>query len=155
VFESGKKMSEFGQAESWLSRANHKLEEAGVQLKQRYNYSESVSASQECIELSIKAIFSIVEINFTKEHEIKEDEFKNLFDKIPQDLKNIYNYPRIYLLSKFWSYFYITAKYGVEKLKIGSDKVFKEEEADLALKHVRECYNASRAFYDKKRWQDG
>lgn len=147
------KISEFGQAESWLGRANHKLEEAGVQLKQKYNYSESVSASQECIELSIKAIFSIAEVKFTKEHEIKEEEFKNLLDKIHQDLKTIYNYPRIYFLSKFWSYFYITAKYGLEKLKIGSDKLFEEEEADLALKHARECYNASRAFYDKKRWQ--
>jgi HEPN domain-containing protein len=114
-----------------------------------------VSASQECIELSIKAIFSIVKVEFTKEHKIKEDEFKNLLDKIPQDLKNIYNYPRIYLLSEFWSYFYITAKYGFEKLKIGSDKVFKEEDADLALKHARECYDASSTFYNKKRWQDG
>ena len=70
-------------------------------------------------------------------------------------VKNNYNYPRIYLLSKFWSHFYITAKYGLEKLKIGSDKLFKKEEADLALKHARECYNASRTFYDKKRWQDG
>lgn len=61
------KMSEFGQAESWLRRADHKLEEAEVQLKQKYNYSESVS-------------------------EIKEEEFKNLLDKIHQDLKNIYNY---------------------------------------------------------------
>jgi len=148
-------MSESGQAESWLRRANHKLEEAEVQLKQKYNYSESVSASQECIDLSIKAIFSIVEVEFIKEHKIKEVEFKSLLDKIPQDLKNIYNYPRIYLLSKFWSYFYITAKYGLEKLKIGADKVFKEEEADLALKHARECHNASRAFYDKLRRQDG
>jgi HEPN domain-containing protein len=145
------KMSEFGQAESWLRRASHKLEEAEVQLNQKYNYSESVSASQECIELSIKAIFSIAGVEFTKEHKIKEEEFKNLLDKIPQNLNNIYNYPRIYLLSEFWSNFYITAKYGLEKLKIGSDKIFKKEEADLALKHARECYNASRAFYDKLR----
>lgn len=144
-------MSESGQAESWLRRANHKLEEAKVQLEQKYNYSESVSASQECIELSIKAIFSIAGVEFTKEHKIKEEEFKNLIDKIPQNLNNIYNYPRIYLLSEFWSYFYVTAKYGLEKLKIGSDKIFKEEEADLALKHARECYKASRAFYDKLR----
>jgi len=149
------KKSDFGQAESWLNRADHKVKEAEVQLNQKYNYSVSVSASQECIELSIKAVFSIAGVEFTKEHKIKEEEFKNLLDRIPQNLNNIYNYPRIYLLSEFWSYFYITAKYGLEKLKIGSDKIFKKEEADLALKHARECYNASRAFYDKLRRQDG
>ena len=144
-------MSESGQAESWLNRADDKVKEAEVQLNQKYNYSVSVSASQECIELSIKAVFSIAGVEFTKEHKIKEEEFKKLLDKIPQDLNNIYNYPRIYLLSEFWSYFYITAKYGLEKLKIGSDKIFKKEEADLALKHARECHNASRAFYNKLR----
>jgi HEPN domain-containing protein len=149
----GNNMSKFEQAESWLRRANNKLKEAKNQLTQRYNYPESVSASQECIELSIKAMFSVAEVKFTKIHNIKEEEFKNLLDKIPPNLKNIYNYPRIYLLSEFWSYFYITAKYGLEELKIGSDKLFKEKEAELALKHAGECYNASYQFYNELRWK--
>jgi HEPN domain-containing protein len=136
-------MMKFGQAESWLKRANNKLDEARNQLQQKFNYAESVSASQECIELSIKAIFSVAGIEFTKEHKIKEEEFKKLLEKIPDDLKNIYNYPRIYLLSEFWTYFYTTAKYGLEKLKIGSDKLFTDKEANIALEHAEECYNAS------------
>lgn len=147
-------MVKFEQAESWLRRANNKLDEARNQLKQKCNYSESVSASQECIELSIKSIFSIAEIEFTKTHEIKDEEFERLLDNIPDDLK-FYNYPRIYLLSEFWSYFYITAKYGFEKLKIGSDKLFNGKEANLALEHANECYNASNAFYNKLRWKNG
>ena len=94
-------MAKLGQAQSWLQRANNKLDEARSQ-SAKFNYSESVSASQECIELSIKAIFSIIEIEFAKEHKIKEGEFKKLLEKIPNDLKNIYNYPRIFLLSEFW-----------------------------------------------------
>lgn len=141
-------MTKLGQAQSWLQRANNKLDEARSQSK-KFNYSESVSASQECIELSIKAIFSITEIEFAKEHKIKEGEFKKLLEKIPNDLKNIYNYPRIFLLSEFWSYFYITAKYGLEKLKIGSDKLFTNKEANLALEHAEECYYASNALYQK------
>ena len=148
-------MVTFGQAESWLRRANNKLEDARNQLKEKYNYSESISASQECIELTIKAIFSMVGIKFAKDHKIKEEEFKTLLDKIPQELKNIYNYPRIYLLSEFWSYFYLTAKYGLEKLKIGSDKLFTDKEANLALEHANECYHASNAFYNGLRWQNG
>ena len=73
------KVPGYEQAESWLNRASNKLDEAKSQLKERYHYPESVSASQECIELSIKAIFSIAEVKFTKEHKIKEEEFKNLF----------------------------------------------------------------------------
>lgn len=146
-------MVKFEQAESWLRRANNKRDEARNQLKQKYNYSESVSASQESIELSIKAVFSIAEIKFTKNHKIEEEEFKKLLAKIPQELKNIYNYPRVYLLSEFWSYFYITAKYGLEELKVGSDKLFTDKEANLALEHADECYNASNAFYSKLRWE--
>lgn len=148
-------MLKFEQAESWLKRANNKLDEAKNQLQQKFNYPESVSASQECIEFSIKALFSIAKIKFTKGHKIKEEEFKNILDKIPEMLKNIYNYPRIYLLSEFWSYFYITTKYGLEELKIGSDKLFTNKEAILALEHANECYNASNGFFNKERWNDG
>jgi len=143
------------QAESWLRRANIKLEEARNQLQQKYNYPESVSASQECIELSIKAIFSITGREFTKDHKIKEEEFKELLDKIPQDVKNIYYYPRIFLLSEFWSYFYTIAKYGLERLKVGSDKLFTDKEAKLALEHAKDCYHASSAVHDKLRWENG
>ena len=143
-------MVKLEQAESWLRRANNKLDEARNQLQQKFNYPESVSASQECIELSIKAMFSVIGVEFTKEHQIKEEEFKKLLEKIPQDSKNIYNYPRIFLLSEFWSYFYITAKYGLETLKIGSDNLFTDKEANLALKHAEECYFATNGLLQNK-----
>lgn len=51
-----KKEKEIELAESWLKRAGHKLGEA-IKNLHPVHYAESVSSSQECIELSIKAIF--------------------------------------------------------------------------------------------------
>ena len=137
------KMPEMNQqCDSWLMKGRRRLQEAEIYLKQD-RYSESVSASQECIEFSVKAIFSFFNVEFTKEHKIREQKFKEVYNKIPQECKEKYNYPRIYLLSNFWSEFYIEAKYGFEILKIGSDKIFEKGEADLALQHAYETKEAS------------
>lgn len=138
-------MSKIEQAQSYLRRVNNKLDEARNQLQQKFNYAESVSASQECIELSIKAVFLILGEEFPKKHEFKEEDFIKLLDKIPKELE-YYNFPRLYLLSKFWSNFYTVAKYGLEKLEVGTDKLFTDKEANLALKHAEECYFASNAL---------
>lgn len=63
--------------------------------------------------------------------------------KVPEELKYL-EYPKLYLYSKFWSYFYTIAKYGYEKMGIGADKLFEKEEAELALKHARNNINAAR-----------
>ena len=46
-------------AKSWLRRASNKIDEAKDHLK-KLNYPESISAAQECIEFSIKAIFLLL-----------------------------------------------------------------------------------------------
>ena len=72
--------------QSYLKRAYNKLNEAKSQL-QKYNYAESVSASQECIELSVKAVFLVLGEHFPKQHEFKEQNFKKLLSKIPKELQ--------------------------------------------------------------------
>ena len=47
-------------ANSWLKRAKNKLEE-GKKLIKELRYPEAISAFQECIELSIKSIFLLLE----------------------------------------------------------------------------------------------
>ena len=130
--------------QSYLKRAYNKLNEAKSQL-QKYNYAESVSASQECIELSVKAVFLVLGEQFPKQHEFKEQNFKKLLSKIPKELQ-FYNFPRLYLLSKFWSEFYTVAKYGLEELEVGADKLFTDKEAKLASEHAEECYLATNAL---------
>jgi HEPN domain-containing protein len=124
-------------AESYLKRAGNKYDEAEEHLKKRH-YPESISASQECIELSIKAIFLLLQEEYPKEHKFKEEEFGVILDKIPEKLKYL-DFHKFYLYFKFWSSFYIIAKYGLEKIGVGADKLFEKEEAELALKHADKC----------------
>jgi HEPN domain-containing protein len=105
------------------------LNEAGEHLK-NFNYSESISASQECIELSVKAIFLLFQKEYPRKHEFREEEFEDILKMIPAKLKYL-DIAKVYLYSKFWLQFYTVAKYGLEKLGIGADKLFGKEEANL------------------------
>jgi len=131
----------FEMAESFCRRASTKRDEARGQLTQKFNYPESISASQESMEFSIKAIFLYLEEKYRKTHEFSEEQFMKILGKIPEECKH-YNFPRLLLLTKFWSKFYEIAKYGNEKLGVGPEKLFKEKEAKMALEHANECYYA-------------
>jgi HEPN domain-containing protein len=136
--------------ESFLRRARNKLDEAKEHLE-RYNYSESISASQECIELSVKAIFLLFQEKYPKKHEFTEEEFEKILQMIPAQL-NYLDFPKVYLYSKFWSQFYTVAKYGLEKLGVGADKLFEKEETELALKHAKKCEFAASRLYNYKKY---
>lgn len=130
-------------AESYLKRARNKLDEARNQLKS-FHCPESISASQECIELSAKAAFLLLQEKYPRKHEFKEEEFMAVLEKIPHESEFEYlNFPQIYLFSRFWSSFYTIAKYGYEKFGVGPEKLFEKEEAELALKHADKCLRAT------------
>jgi HEPN domain-containing protein len=137
--------------ESFLHRARNKLDEAREHLK-KFNYSESVSASQECIELSVKAIFLLFQEKYPRKHEFTEEEFERILKMIPAQLKYV-DFPKVYLYSKFWSQFYTIAKYGLEKLGVGADKLFEKEEAELALKHAERCEFAAGQLLSYKKME--
>jgi HEPN domain-containing protein len=124
-------------AESYLKKAWNKLKEAKTHLE-NWNYPESISVSQECIELSVKSIFLLLQEKYPKKHEFKEEEFEQILSKIPEKLKYL-DFPKVYLYSKFWSNFHTVAKYGLEEIGVGADKLFEKEEAELALKHAKRC----------------
>ena len=139
-------------AESFLKRAWSKLDEAKGYLES-YHYPESISASQECIELSIKAIFMLLQEEYPRRHEFNEEEFEAILKKIPDKLKYL-DFHKLYLYSKFRLSFYTVAKYGLEKIGVGPEKLFEKEEAELALKHARRCYEGARQLgnYMKHPW---
>jgi len=100
------------------------------------------------MELSAKALFKLIGIDFPKKHEIKFDRketkrlLKELLDKdFPKSFYEKDKIPRLFFLTQFWEKFYILSKYGIDKLNIGPDDLFEKEEAKLALKHAKECYN--------------
>lgn len=130
--------SDFERADSFLRRAYNKLGEAETHLKQ-YHYPESVSASQESTELSLKTLYLDCGFDFSKTHELKEEEFATILKKVPEGSGRS-DLPRLFLLARFWASFYLFAKYGSERFAVGPDKLFKEGEAKLAFEHARECY---------------
>ncbi|NVM55472.1 MAG: HEPN domain-containing protein [Candidatus Helarchaeota archaeon] len=132
----------------FLSRANRKLEEAKNHLE-KHAFPESISTSQECLELSIKALF----LSFSKAYPSKhphEKEFENAFidliRNIPSDLK-YENFPRMLFLCQLWSHLCTKAKYGYKKAKVGPTKLFEQLEAQLALNHANECLTVARRVY--------
>lgn len=128
-------------AESWIVRSNNRFE-AGTGLTSKRRYAEAVSSFQECIELSIKAIFLLLMDSYPKSHEFKDKEFKDMLDKVPKALEHL-EFHKLYLYSKFWSNFYTIAKYGLENLSVGAEKLFGPEEAELARLHSKKCYRAA------------
>ena len=132
----------------FLSRANRKLDEAKNHLE-KYAFPESISACQDCIELSIKALF----LSFSREYPSKhphekefEDAFTQLIKKIPSELK-YENFPRMLLLAQLWFFLYTKAKYGYKKIIAGPTKLLGQLEAQLALNHANECLSITRGVY--------
>ncbi len=129
-------------AESFYNRAANKRREAREYLSRKFVYPESISASQESMEFSVKSIFLYLGEEYPRSHEFNEEQFKRIIDRIPESCQH-HNFARLLILTRFWSKFYATAKYGNEKLRIGPERLFKEAEAKLALEHAGECCNAA------------
>ncbi len=142
--------------EGWIDKASNQLHVAQQHSKSYVHYSEAIQAAQECIELSVKSVLSILHITFSPSHGWNQDkkQFINIAEQIQkkrligklekQYLNHSINLPRLLFLVNFWSHFYITAKYGFEAGYLASAKdLFKKEEADLSIQHARECYDAA------------
>ncbi|MCH7828539.1 HEPN domain-containing protein [Patescibacteria group bacterium] len=128
-------------AGSWLKRAKNKLDE-GKQSLTNWKDAEAISSFQECIEFSLKAVSLLLLDKYPKDHKFGEIEFKEVLNQIPESLAQ-FEFHKLYLYSRFWSNFYIVAKYGLENFGIGPEKLFGKEEAELAQKHADKCYFAS------------
>lgn len=131
----------FKRAESFLRRANIKRQEAKDHLKDLH-YPEAVSASQECLELSMKAVFLMCGKRFPRKHELSEEEAVEALNNVPEEVR-WRNFPRLFLLQQFWADFYTLAKYGYDLFSVGPETLFEGEEARLAIKHADDCYLAA------------
>ena len=67
-----------------------------MSLTPQSRYAEAVSSFQECIELSMKAIFLLLTASYPKTHEFKDKEFKDILDKIPEALAHM-EFHKLYL----------------------------------------------------------
>ena len=74
-----------------------------------------------------------------EEGKIYEETKKLLNKEFPKYFAYKEDIPRMVFLTYFWSEFYTLAKYGIEELNLSPDRLFKEEDARLALKHAELC----------------
>ena len=145
--------------EGWIDKASNQLQAAREHAKSSYRCSEAVQAAQQCIELSVKSILSLLSINFPKAHEWVSDkepfaaiarqiQERKLLDRLAsQHLDHTVPLPRLLLLMNFWGQFYLVSKYGFEAEHLASAQdLFKSEEAKLAMQHAEECYRAASAL---------
>jgi HEPN domain-containing protein len=92
----------------------------------------------------------IMNLDFPREHQLLfkrgkggkklSEEFKELLKKeMPKYFSYKDRLPRLIFLTYFWHEFYTIGKYGIGKLNIPPDQLFKREDAELALKHAELC----------------
>ena len=142
--------------EGWIDKAWNQLQAAKEHAKSSTQYSEAIQAAQQCVELSVKSVLSFLDVPFPLSHGWEQDkkqfaaiaeqiQKKQLIDKLTaQYINHIVNLPRLLFLVNFWAQFYTTAKYGFEAGYLASAKdLFKREDADLAIRHAEECYQAA------------
>lgn len=142
--------------EGWIDKASNQLHVAKEHLKSYTRHSEAIEASQECIELSVKSILSMLDIKYPRKHwwDQGKQDFNDIARQIQQrhiqdtlaaqHLDHVVRLPRLLFMVNFWAQFYMVAKYGFEVGYLASARdLFGEAEADLAVQHAEECYRAA------------
>lgn len=141
--------------EGWLQKAFNQLHTAREHLKYACRPSEAIQAAQECIELSVKAILSMLNIQYSKRHgwEVNKEEFEkiakqisdaNILEKLSNENLSHIRLPRLIMLMNFWSQLYLPSKYGYSANDLAPAKdLFDPKEAKLAVEHAEECLNSA------------
>jgi HEPN domain-containing protein len=141
--------------EGWIDKASNHLYTAKDHVKSYDRVSDSVQASQVCVELSVKAILTMLKIPFPLSHGWKRDQLaeiakhikdRGLLERLAsQHHAYIVPLPRLLFRVNFWSQFYLEAKYGFEAAHLASAQaLFEKEDAELAIKHADDCLRAAR-----------
>ncbi len=140
--------------EGWIDKASNQLQVAREHLKSYTRSSEVIQAGQESIELSVKSILTLLDVQFSPTHGWTRGQFEAIAKQIysrrlpeklaGQNLQHAIRLPRLLLLANFWAQFYLPAKYGFEAGYLApAQDLFAKDEADLAVKHAEECYRAA------------
>lgn len=59
--------------EGWIDKASNHLSTARDCAKSPYRSSEAIQAAQECVELSVKSVLSLLEVRYARAHEWPAD----------------------------------------------------------------------------------
>ena len=103
------------------------------------DWAGAVKASQLCIELSVKGVLKLFDVDFPPEHDVSER-----LASIPKKMGGIPDYildalARSRMASKVWEPTHSLAVYGA--LDIGAGKLFKELDAKAATECAGDAHN--------------
>jgi HEPN domain-containing protein len=142
-------MKEFEYPENLIKKARDLVSQAENEFKSPLpSYSNVIYLCQTAIELSGKAIFKIMGLDFPREHQLLFEREKRkvrpeinelLQQKFPEYFTRKDEIPRVIFLTYFWDQFYTIGKYGIEEMNFSPDKLFEKEEAQLAINHANYC----------------
>ncbi len=124
----------------FIERAGSKIQDAEKALEVS-RLDVTISNSIESMEFSAKATFLLLHKSHPKKHNFADEEVAPLLRRVPQPAK-LYNFPRLFVLNKFWQIFYTPAKYGIPEWDLSARALFNRKEAELAIAHAREWNTA-------------
>jgi len=127
-------------ARGYLDNAYQKLESGEKDIKSA-RYSKSIRSFQTCMELSLKAIYLMLDVEYKRKHSQKGESLAEILEKIPDELSH-YRFPRLLIMVAFWNVFDTMAKLGLQHIGVGPDDILSKHEAELAREHASECYSA-------------
>ena len=142
--------------EGWLDKASNQLQVAREHQKSYYLTSEAIEMAQESVELSVKSVLAMLEINYPRSHSIatgkepflkiaSQIEERGLSGKLEQlGMSQAVPLARLLFLLNFWAQFYEVSKYGFEAGNLAPAKeLFNTKESELAVTHADECLRAA------------
>jgi len=142
--------------EGWLDKASNQLSIARDCAQAPSRQSEAIQADQECVELSVKAVLSLLDVRYPRAHEwpaegkalteiarqIRKRELLTRLEE--QHLSHSVPLPRLLLLLNFWAQFYLVAKYGFETEHLAPAKdLFTRSDVAFAVEHADEAKRAA------------
>jgi HEPN domain-containing protein len=143
--------------EGWIDKASNHLDTAKEHLKSLYRISDSIQAAPVCIELSVKAILAMLDVEYSRNHGWDRKQLSELAKQIAErDLLNRLKaehleytvpLPRLLFRANFGSQFYLEAKYGFEAEHLApAQELFEKGDAELAATHADTCLQAARTL---------
>jgi len=123
-------------AESYLRQAKARLEDA-EEAYPKTNYPYAVRLSQECVELSLKAVLKAVGIEYPKIHDVS-DTLVEVKERFPEWFKAEINY--LHESSKILLKKREPSLYGGEEAFLSPDEVIDKIDAEDAIRRAKKTY---------------
>lgn len=109
-----------------------------------------IEQSQFVIEMSAKAMFTTVGVEYPKSHgiEFTDNRTGGLLNHIPEEFNEHNRIPRVLFLTNVWRQYYTISKYGVPEWNIRPASIFTMEDALRGFKDAKFSNQVSKDLFN-------